>query len=89
MFNSTIVKVGKKISIFFICCIIFLSCQHASDTNNQPKEKEGQKERRERDLRMMKDTALGYVPTDRLIKAKQYRDEMWQTQNNETMSVIS
>ncbi len=89
MFNATFVQVGKNISVFFVCFIIILSCQHTSNSSSAPREKEGQKERRERDLKMMKDPALGYVPTDRLIKAKEYRDQLWQSQNNAAISGIS
>ncbi|MBK9485131.1 MAG: hypothetical protein IPO01_07910 [Chitinophagaceae bacterium] len=38
---------------------------------------------------MMKDPALGYVPTERLLKAKQYRDQLWQSQNNAALPGVS
>lgn len=89
MFTTAFVKVGKNLSIFLISCTIILSCQRAVNSSNEPKKKEGQNERRERDLKMMKDPALGYIPTDRLIKAKEYRDGLWHSQNNAVISGIS
>ncbi len=38
---------------------------------------------------MMKDPALGYVPAERLLKAKQYRDQLWQSQNNAALPGVS
>ncbi|MBK8521030.1 MAG: hypothetical protein IPL54_09155 [Chitinophagaceae bacterium] len=89
MLISNMGKPFSKISTFLICSIITLSCQHINNFKNLPKEKEGQKERRERDLLMMKDPALGYVPTDRLIKAKEYRDQLWQSQNNAVIAGVN
>ncbi len=89
MLISNIRKPFREISTFLICCIITLSCQQINNFKNLPKEKEGQRERRERDLLMMKDPALGYIPTDRLQKAKQYRDQLWQMQNNAAISGVN
>ncbi|MBP6431499.1 MAG: T9SS type A sorting domain-containing protein [Ferruginibacter sp.] len=72
---------------------IFLSFLAVSSCRNinavMPKEKEGQKERMERDIKMMKDPALGIVPSERLLKAKEYKDELLQSQTNAAISGIS
>jgi PKD repeat protein len=65
------------IIIAFSSCVA--SCSRMNDMH--VKEKDGPRERMERDLEMMKDPALGYVPTDRLLKARQYKDELMAQQN--------
>ena len=43
-------------------------------------EKTGAREAMERDIKMMKDPALGYIPVDRLIAAKEYKDQLIRTE---------
>lgn len=81
-FSSTI-----KVCTLAVISMFFFSCKLIN--NNSPKEKDGAREAIERDILMMKDPALGYVPTDRLLKAKQYRDQLWQSQNNAAISGIT
>ncbi|MBK7434752.1 MAG: PKD domain-containing protein [Chitinophagaceae bacterium] len=56
---------------------------------NTPKEKDGALESLKRDIMMMKDPALGYVPTERLLAAKEYRDNLWQSQTNAAISGVT
>jgi len=78
---------AAKIFTLVVSGTVFFSCKPVN--NNLPKEKDGPKEVIERDLKMMKDLALGYVPTERLIKAKQYRDQLWQSQNNAAITGVN
>ena len=87
MLSSPVVNIRTKIFIVILTSTTFLSCKLIN--NNLPKEKDGARESIERDIRMMKDPALGYVPTDRLLKAKQYRDQLWQSQNNAAIAGVS
>lgn len=77
-----------KISVLLLMSFFLFSCKHISN-NIFPKEKDGAREAIERDIMMMKDPDLGYVPTHRLLKAKQYRDQLWQSQSNAAISGIS
>ena len=77
----------KKIRLLFIVPVILISCKTL--VQDTPKEKDGARQALERDIMMMKDPALGYVPADRLIKAKQYRDQLWQSQNNAAIAGVS
>ena len=43
-------------------------------------EETGAREAMERDIKMMKDPALGYIPVDRLIAAKEYKDQLIRTE---------
>ena len=95
MAYADIVKICKKILMLFLCCPFFISCQRDNKAYllnkeaEEEKKREGQKERIERDIRMMKDPALGYIPTERLIKAKEYRNQLWQSQNNIAIAGIT
>ncbi len=68
----------QGIIIFCISLLLFTGCQNKIQTAVSEKET-GAREALERDIRMMKDPSLGYVPTERLIAAKQYRDQLMQT----------
>ena len=68
----------QEIIIFCISLLLFTACQNKIQTAVSKKET-GAREALERDIRMMKDPSLGYVPTERLIAAKQYRDQLMQT----------
>jgi hypothetical protein len=71
-----------------ITIFLFASC-HDNRNQKSPKappefedlekERTGAREARERDIKMMKDPATGSVPTERLILAKQYKDQLIQT----------
>lgn len=87
MLNFTCNFYGKKIFIPVLTVIVFFSCRPVN--SNRPKEKDGAREAIERDIKMMKDPALGYVPADRLIKAKEYRDQLWQSQNDAAISGVN
>ncbi|MBL0201533.1 MAG: PKD domain-containing protein [Chitinophagaceae bacterium] len=82
-FNSFV-----KIITLAVTGMLFFSCKSINQYD-LPKKKDGPRETRERDIRMMKDPALGYVPTERLLKAKQYRDQLWQSQNNAALPGVS
>ncbi|MBL7747840.1 MAG: PKD domain-containing protein, partial [Chitinophagaceae bacterium] len=73
-------KPVKRIAILFLSIVLFSQC----NTKLKPaatKEKEtGAREARQRDIRMMKDPALGYVPYERIIDAKEYKDQLMQTE---------
>ena len=85
------INTGIKIFIVFLIGSFFLSCNNYKTGKKtfEEKEKDGPRETLERDIRMMKDPALGYVPTERLLKAKQYRDQLWQSQNNAVLPGVS
>lgn len=70
---------------------IFLSCNSHNSIKSyfNEEERDGPRETMERDIRMMKDPSLGYVPADRILKAKQYRDDLWQSQNNAVLPGVS
>nr|MBK9650371.1 PKD domain-containing protein [Bacteroidota bacterium] len=48
------------------------------EEEREEKEKDGPAQILERDIMMMKDPALGYVPTERLLDAKKYKDHLMQ-----------
>jgi PKD repeat protein len=89
LYCKKIIKMKKTYSYlsFLLLMLLFISCQRF--VNHSIEEKDGPREARERDMLMMKDPALGYVPTDRLLAAKQYRDGLLQSQNNLVLSGIS
>lgn len=74
----------RLLFISILCSLAFLSCQRLSKV--RIKERDGAKESLERDIQMMKDPALGYVPTERLMAAKSYRDSLWQSSTNAAIS---
>jgi PKD repeat protein len=64
---------------FFACFIISLllvSCMRNIQT--KVPERDGAQEALARDIKMMKDPALGYVPAKRLLAAKEYKDQLMQ-----------
>ena len=90
MFKLYPINICIKISIVILISILFLSCNNKVSKNTfKEEEQDGPREARERDVEMMKDPSLGYVPTDRLIKAKQFRDELWQSQTNAVLPGVS
>ncbi len=80
-----------KIFTLILISSIFLSCNnHKVSKNTLKEEKEdGPREAHERDVEMTKDPLLGYIPTDRLLKAKTYRDQLWQSQTNAVLPGVS
>ena len=90
MLKSPTLNICIKVFIVFITGSIILSCNyHKLSKKTFTEEEDGPRETLERDIRMMKDPALGYVPTERLLKAKQYRDQLWQSQNNAVLPGVS
>lgn len=83
----------KNIFKIVFLSFVFFSCNTINKDNRifekEENEKDGAREAIERDILMMKDPALGYIPTERLLKAKLYRDQLWQSQNNAAISGIS
>ncbi|MFZ1454255.1 MAG: hypothetical protein WAT20_16230, partial [Ferruginibacter sp.] len=87
MFSQSAVNICTKIFIAILISTVFFSCK--SINNNLPKGKDGARQAIERDIMMMKDPALGYVPKNRLLKAKEYRDQLWQSQNNAVIAGVN
>ncbi|MEP7237158.1 MAG: PKD domain-containing protein [Ferruginibacter sp.] len=75
------------VTALFITPLILVSC--TTFVQNSSEEEDGPRETLERDIEMMKDPSLGYVPTQQLIKAKEYRDNLWQTQTNAAISGVN
>lgn len=46
------------------------------ESNGSTEERDGPLEALKRDIEMMKDPALGYVPSERLLAAKEYKDQL-------------
>lgn len=67
---------------YLIFIFLFISCRHLNMAPDKKKisEKTGAREAMERDIKMMKDPALGYIPVDRLIAAKEYKDQLIRTE---------
>jgi photosystem II stability/assembly factor-like uncharacterized protein len=59
--------------------LFFLSCGPIN--LSKQKEETGAREMLKRDQKMMKDPALGYIPTERLLIAKEYKDMLMQQGN--------
>ncbi len=78
----------NKVMLCLITATLF-ACNSNVSKNKLTKEREGQKERQERDLEMMKDPSLGYVPTDRLLAAKEFKDQLIQSQTNAAIAGIN
>jgi len=55
-------------SFILILLAFFVQACNTRINNFSVEEKDGPKERMERDVKMMKDPVLGYVPTDRLLQ---------------------
>jgi len=93
MLKTTAINICIKVFIVFLIGSIFLSCNNHKVSKKEFKEEEeeqdGPREAHERDIEMMKDPSLGYIPTERLLKAKQYRDELWQSQTNAVLPGVS
>ncbi len=85
MQNLSLLISGKKIILLCLISTVLFSCNRL--INSSIKEQDGPREIRERDIEMMKDPILGYVPTDRLFKAKQYKDQL--IQNNAVIAGIN
>jgi PKD repeat protein/photosystem II stability/assembly factor-like uncharacterized protein len=75
--------------IIAICLLSFNACKTKVEKSEFERKREGQRERQERDVKMMKDPALGIVPTDRLIAAKEYKDQLIQSQSNIAIAGIT
>ncbi|HUR64771.1 MAG TPA: PKD domain-containing protein [Chitinophagaceae bacterium] len=68
------------VPVFVLTLFLLSSCLNKRSIKRiEDEERTGAREARERDIKMMKDPALGYVPTERLIAAKQYKDQLVQT----------
>jgi PKD domain len=81
-------NITTKICSTILLAVIFLSCNNYK-INKKNVEKDGPRETLERNIKMMKDPSLGYVPTERLLKAKQYRDALWQLQSNAVLPGVN
>ncbi|HEX2682572.1 MAG TPA: hypothetical protein VHL77_01490, partial [Ferruginibacter sp.] len=83
----------SKIFLLFTVSLLFLSCDKINSVKAkrdfEEKEKDGPREILERDILMMKDPVLGYVPSERLVAAKRYKDQLMQSQNNLAISGVS
>ncbi len=86
--NLSILKT-LNLLFFFILLSCLIACNSTSTKNDLTKKREGQRERIERDIKMMKDPALGYVPTNRLLAAKEYKDQLIQSQSNAAIAGIN
>ncbi len=90
MLKITALNIYPKIFIVMLISTLFLSCQNINILyNNEIEEEDGPREAHARDVEMMKDPLIGYIPTDRLLKAKKYRDELWQSQTNAVLPGVS
>ena len=58
--------------------LVLLTLAGCSEKLNSPKEETGAREALERDILMMRDPATGTVPSERLVAAKRYKDELVQ-----------
>ena len=65
-----------KTLLFFFSLLLFTGCNNKNPVTVS--KKTGAREALERDIKMMKDPALGYVPSERLIAAKAYKDQLMQ-----------
>jgi len=66
--------------------VLFAGCDSKKITN---REKEtGAREALKRDIEMMKDPALGYVPAKRLLVAKAYKDQLMQGRTEAALSGV-
>jgi PKD repeat protein len=94
MSKTTALNILPKIFIVILFSTVFLSCNNhkvnkKAFKEQDEEEREGPREAHERDVEMMKDPVLGYIPNDRLLKAKQYRDELWQSHTNAVLPGVS
>lgn len=80
--NKPSVTTFTKGIVAIVSALTILSC-HSEKKSKFPgreereeRKKTGARQALERDTRMMKDPALGYVPAERLIAARRYRDQL-------------
>ena len=78
----------------FTCTIFFLSCSisHKKTKGSyleKERERTGAREAMQRDVKMMKDPALGYVPAQRLIAAKEYKDRLMMNGRDVALTGVS
>jgi len=73
-------KPVKRIIILFLSIVFFSQCNTKLKPSAAKEKETGAREARQRDIRMMKDPALGYVPYERIIAAKEYKDQLMQTE---------
>ncbi len=77
---KTFMKVPvQKFSACILVILLLTGCMRNIQTRNP--ERDGAQEALERDIKMMKDPALGYVPAKRLLAAKEYKDQLVQQIN--------
>jgi PKD repeat protein len=67
--------------LFIAVTFIYCNACRPPAANYSVKEEDGPRETLERDIKMMKDPALGYVPTERLVAAKEYKDRQMELIN--------
>ena len=90
MLKTKALNIYSKIFIVILISTFFLSCRNINTLyNNEIEEEDGPREAHARDVEMMKDPSLGYIPTERLLKAKEYRDQLWQSQTNAVLPGVS
>lgn len=68
----------KKVMIVCCCTLLAVACTVQKKKKTEENERTGAREALLRDVEMMKDPALGYVPAERLLLAKQYKDNIMQ-----------
>ena len=70
----------RNSAVFLLSILFFLSCQQINKGKKNISKETGAREAMERDIKMMKDPSLGYVPVERLIAAKEYKDQLMRTE---------
>lgn len=61
---------------YLILAFSFLVAGCSQQISKSHPEETGARQAMERDIEMMKDPSLGYIPSDRLLVAKQYKDDL-------------
>ncbi|MBL7729608.1 MAG: PKD domain-containing protein, partial [Chitinophagaceae bacterium] len=69
-----------RIAILLLSIVFFSQCNSKLKPVPSKEKETGAREARQRDIRMMKDPALGYVPYERIIAAKEYKDQLMQSE---------
>ncbi len=67
---------------------LFISCNNVKHNKQENENETGALEALKRAQKMMQDPALGYIPTERLLLAKEYKDFLMQ-QNNAVISGVN
>lgn len=70
----------RGVIVLLTSLVLFTNCNNKIKPVRTDEKETGAREALERDIRMMKDPALGYVPTERIIAAKEYKDQLMLTE---------